>query len=230
MLVTYLSDSAHSAAPFDPKGVPLVSKEAETEVKSIPSSSTFFFRSQYFHFRSPSSALAETSLSEEPMLAAKPATPEVKNEEAYARQFATIPELAHLGPLLKSSKPVSLTEQETEYVTSVVKHTFNDHVVLQYIIKNTLNDQLLERVSVTLDFDNEELDAEQIVPVKQLVFNQPESCFISLRKQAGTYPTATFSNTLKFIVKDCDPETFEPDEEGYDDEYAVSHLVTSKYW
>ena len=34
--------------------------------------------------------------------------------------------------------------------------------------------------------------------------------------------TATFSCTLKFLVKDCDPNTGEPDDDGYDDEYVVS--------
>ncbi len=34
--------------------------------------------------------------------------------------------------------------------------------------------------------------------------------------------TGTFSCTLKFLVKDCDPNTGEPDDEGYDDEYVVS--------
>ena len=33
--------------------------------------------------------------------------------------------------------------------------------------------------------------------------------------------TGTFSNTMKFIVKDCDPNTGEADEEGYNDEYVV---------
>ena len=39
--------------------------------------------------------------------------------------------------------------------------------------------------------------------------------------------TGTFSCTLKFIVKDCDPNTGEADDEGYDDEYVVclfSHI------
>jgi len=35
--------------------------------------------------------------------------------------------------------------------------------------------------------------------------------------------TGTFLNTLKFLVKDCDPTTGEPDDDvGYDDEYVVS--------
>ena len=33
--------------------------------------------------------------------------------------------------------------------------------------------------------------------------------------------SGTFSCTLKFIVKDCDPNTGEADDEGYEDEYVV---------
>ena len=34
--------------------------------------------------------------------------------------------------------------------------------------------------------------------------------------------TGTFLNTLKFTVKDCDPNTGEPDDDvGYADEYVV---------
>ena len=37
--------------------------------------------------------------------------------------------------------------------------------------------------------------------------------------------TCTFTNTLKFVVKDCDPSTGEPDDEGYEDEYVVSNRI-----
>lgn len=33
--------------------------------------------------------------------------------------------------------------------------------------------------------------------------------------------TASFECVMKFIVKDCDPTTGEPDSEGYNDEYAL---------
>lgn len=36
--------------------------------------------------------------------------------------------------------------------------------------------------------------------------------------------TGTFSCTLKFIVKDCDPNTGEPDDEGYEDEYVLEDV------
>lgn len=30
---------------------------------------------------------------------------------------------------------------------------------------------------------------------------------------------------MKYLVRDCDPNTGEPDDDGYDDEYVVSSLI-----
>ena len=51
--------------------------------------------------------------------------------EMYAEQLASIPQLSGLGPIFKSSKPVELSEEDTEYVVRCVKHTFAKHLVLQ---------------------------------------------------------------------------------------------------
>lgn len=32
---------------------------------------------------------------------------------------------------------------------------------------------------------------------------------------------------MKYLVRDCDPNTGEPDDDGYDDEYVVRNLSTS---
>ena len=37
----------------------------------------------------------------------------------------------------------------------------------------------------------------------------------------------SFSGKLEFLVKDCDPETGEADEEGYEDSYVVCALLSS---
>ena len=62
-------------------------------------------------------------------------------------QLAAIAEFQGLGPLFKSSEAVQLTEAETEYVVRCVKHTFAQHMVFQFDCTNTLNDQLLQKVS-----------------------------------------------------------------------------------
>lgn len=52
---------------------------------------------------------------------------------AFSEQLSSVPELAalNLGPLFKSSLPIELTESETEFVVRCIKHTFNNHIVLQ---------------------------------------------------------------------------------------------------
>ncbi len=62
--------------------------------------------------------------------------------EGYAQQLATVPEFAGFGPLIKSSSPIALTEAETEYVVRCVKHIFPKHVVFDFTMTNTLNDQV----------------------------------------------------------------------------------------
>ena len=55
-----------------------------------------------------------------------------QTQSAYAEQLAAVPEFASYGPVLNSSsKPAQLTESETEYQVSCVKHIFKTNVVFQ---------------------------------------------------------------------------------------------------
>ncbi|KAJ8047390.1 Coatomer subunit gamma-2 [Holothuria leucospilota] len=141
-------------------------------------------------------------------------------QEIYAEQLAAVPEFAHIGPLFKSSKPVELTESETEYIVRCIKHTFPKHVVFQFDCTNTLNDQQLEEVYVQME-SAEGLEVETVVPAPILKYNQPGTTYTLVQlPDDNTEVASVFSNTLKYSVKDCDPNTGEPDEEGYEDEYV----------
>lgn len=49
------------------------------------------------------------------------------------------------------------------------------------------------------------------------------NCTTNLYRLFLSSPVAcTFSCTMKFTVRDCDPNTGVPEEDGYDDEYVVS--------
>ncbi len=80
-----------------------------------------------------------------------PSAPEPNKGEAYAALLSTVPQLAALGPLFKSSEPLQLTEEETEYSINVVKHVFESHLVLQFNCTNTVVEQLLQDVTVEVD-------------------------------------------------------------------------------
>ena len=62
-----------------------------------------------------------------------------------------VPQLSGFGDCFKSSQPIQLTEEETEYMVVVVKHVFDEHVVFQFNCTNTVKEQILEGVSITMD-------------------------------------------------------------------------------
>lgn len=134
--------------------------------------------------------------------------------------------------MLKSSPVIELTESGTEYVVTAIKHLFNDHVVLQFNVKNTLADYVLADVSVLCNAfggeDGEESVLEDdgfIIPVELLKIDEPGSVYVSFTKPAGEFVAANFTNVLKFTLKEIDPTTNEPEDSGYEDEYQVGDLA-----
>lgn len=147
--------------------------------------------------------------------------------QKYQKELLRIPEMKSYGSVLKSSPLVELTESETEYVVSVVKHIFKEHIVLQYEVKNTLPDTVLEDVSVVATpAEEEELEEDFIIPAAKLVTDEPGTIYVSFKKVNGdgSFPVSSFTNVLKFTTKEIDPTTGEPEESGYDDEYQVEDL------
>ncbi|KAL9114943.1 MAG: hypothetical protein Q9227_001186 [Pyrenula ochraceoflavens] len=148
--------------------------------------------------------------------------------QKYAQTLMQIPELKTYGTLLKSCSPVELTETETEYVVSVVKHIFKENIVLQYDVKNTLPDTILEDVTLvaTPSEDDEVLEEEFIIPAPRLVTNEPGVVYVAFKKLSGesSFPITSFTNVLKFTSKEIDPSTGEPDDSGYEDEYQAEDL------
>jgi coatomer protein complex subunit gamma len=152
------------------------------------------------------------------------------NAQKYQEELQKIPELAAYGGVLKSSDVVELTETETEYVVTAVKHIFKDHIVLQYDIKNTLPDTVLldvEMVVAPEDDGDVQLEEEFIIPAPKLATNEPGTVYVSFKRleTESQFIATTFTNILKFTSKEIDPDTNEPEEgDGYPDEYQVEDL------
>lgn len=148
----------------------------------------------------------------------------------YAQQLGQVAEFASYGPLLTSSPidaPVALTESETEYVVTAVKHVFSEHIVLQYNVTNTLAEIVLEDVVVMVGGLAEAgLEEEFILPVAQLSSASPSgTVYVSLKRDpALPFPLATLSSSLRFVSKEVDPTSGEPEPEGYPDEYQTEEL------
>ncbi|KAK3240866.1 hypothetical protein CYMTET_49332 [Cymbomonas tetramitiformis] len=154
--------------------------------------------------------------------------PEVPQADAYAEVLNEIPELADLGRLFKSSAPVELTEAETEYMVKCVKHVFPEHVVFQFSCSNTIEEQVLEDVSVVMEpTEGEELQEEFTLPLVSMPLNECGETYVCMKRAEGSFAVGKYACTLKFTVKEVDPSTGEAEEDGYEDEYQLEDIEVS---
>lgn len=211
-------DKSTFNTPFDISSIPIVTREqadAEDRTKKLTTVTPTLKAPK----AGPTKAAPATGA--EAIASASAAT------QKYAQELMRIPEMKNYGSLLKSSSIVELTESETEYVVSAIKHIFKEHIVLQYEVKNTLPDTVIENVSVVATpAEEEELEEDFIIPAAKLATDEPGTIYVSFKKSGGeaSFPVSSFSNSLKFTSKEIDPTTGEPEEGGYDDEYEVEAL------
>ena len=155
-----------------------------------------------------------------------------QEDENYAAELYKIPAFAELGTLLKSSRPVKLTEDEVEYVVQVVKHTFEEFMVLQFRVGNTINDSLMKGVSVHIEIEDEDVwSVAASIPCAKIPFGTPGTCYVCLQRNvdAGSdgFQSASFQCELKFTTHECDSTTGElidEEDEGYPEEYPFEDV------
>ncbi|KAG6878308.1 hypothetical protein C0993_008905 [Termitomyces sp. T159_Od127] len=208
-LVAYVKDPSASTLPFDITSVPKISRSQAAQDAARPSTLETI----------GVPAAKNASASPPPPTAAE-------KQSAYAQQLADVPEFASYGPVQNSTDATELTESETEYQVSCVTHIFAEHVVFQFNVSNTLPDTVLENVSVIMQDQIEEptLTEDFIIPLPTLTSsNSPSIIYVSFTKNKP-YPTGSFACTLKFVTKELDPSTGEPEQDGYEDEYQIDEL------
>jgi len=137
-----------------------------------------------------------------------------------------IPELAELGRAFRSSPPVMLTEDETEYVVQCTKHIFTNHVVLQFSVQNTIEDQRLDNVTVLIDdSESEVFTASGEIATEGIRYGDKKNCFTVLERNPDIPLTASsFPCELRFTVVEIDPATGEEEGGTFEEEYPLEDL------
>lgn len=200
-LEEYQKNAGNSTAPFDITRVPLqpiaVPKKAQTPAGTPSAASSSGIPSQI-------------------------SKPTAADSDLYSALLASIPQFSSFGPLFKSSKPTELTESETEYVVNVVKHVFAEHMVFQFNCTNTLQDVVLEKISVKMDVNAlKGAKVVNVIPLDSLPYGTPGITYVAVKMPKESIATGTCQNTLKFVTKEIDPSTGEPEDTGNEDEYQL---------
>ncbi|KAF9010306.1 Coatomer, gamma subunit [Hymenopellis radicata] len=214
-LVAYVKDPQAAEQPLDISNVPKISRAQAAADAARPSS------------------LDTIGVPTTKKVSDSPPPPSAEEtRSAYAQQLAEVPEFAEYGSVLNSSSsPTQLTESETEYQVACVKHIFKEHIVFQYNVSNTLPDTVLEQVSIIMQpqSDDSGLTEDFIMPVPSLsASTSPSVLYVSFtRDSPDEYAIASFGCVMKFVSKEVDPSTGDPEEEGYEDEYELEDVELS---
>jgi len=143
-----------------------------------------------------------------------------------ASNIYKMPEFASLGRAFRSTSETALTENEMEYVVTCTKHIFDSHIVLQFSILNTIDDQKLKNAVIKFELSDEEAyRIDKIIPASVARYGEPSNCYISLSRNGQAVP-CSLQCELQFKVVQVDPTTGETegDEDGYDEEYPLETL------
>jgi len=146
----------------------------------------------------------------------------------FEETLSSIPEFADLGPLYKSCEPMDLVEKETEYTITCIKHIFGSHIVFQFNMTNTIEEQVLEDVSVQVDLAEAE-DYQEVctIPATKLPYGVVAQTYVLFSYPEGTMPFGRMVASLNFVVKEIDPSTGDEEEEGFEDEYPLEDIYLS---
>lgn len=178
--MAYVSNPEAADAPFDLTSVPKISRQEEQERGAQEQSAVA--QSLGGGSISPPTSSSNGGAGSRPSATTAPS---LDQQAIYAQKLAEVPEFTSFGPLFKSSaKPVELTEAETEYVVSCIKHVFAHHVVFQFNIRNTINDTVLEDVNVlmTAESDDVSLVEVAIIPAPQLAYDVPGTAYVAFER------------------------------------------------
>ncbi|KAH3898753.1 coatomer subunit gamma SCDLUD_005085 [Saccharomycodes ludwigii] len=151
-------------------------------------------------------------------------------EKLYEASIIPSDGSSKFGKLLNSCGPVPLTEPESEFVISAIKHIFQNYIVLQYNIENTLTDSAVENVQVEVNTNTNKtsnLVFDSSTIIDQLMPGANEQCYAIFEKTSESIKEEEFSNILTFVTKEIDPATQQPfaGDEGFDDEYEFDPLL-----
>ena len=80
-----------------------------------------------------------------------------------------------LGPVLVCSKAVPVTETEAEFAVQLIKHVFEQFVVLEFYITNTLSGVALADAKVTVNPAPDKFAVVGTVPVDNIAYNTSKS-------------------------------------------------------
>lgn len=137
----------------------------------------------------------------------------------YQQFFTQNSEFEGVGPVRLIHDEKLVTDAGAEYIVKMRKILFDEYIVLEFSVKNTIESQVLSDVHVDMQFDTDDLKVMQMVSLKQIKSNDTGSIFITIAKNPEfKIIMANVQSFLKFKVTEYSGNNKTAE---YDDEYQL---------
>ena len=113
-----------------------------------------------------------------------------------------------------SSQVIQINEGTAEYIVSVKKHFYDKFIIVQYGVKNTLEDQKLSKVSLKVQsFTTEQnIKVAGLVPIADedsIAYNEQKYMYMMINRQdcEHPYPVAKIEQKMTFVITEIDVDS-----------------------
>jgi len=118
-----------------------------------------------------------------------------------------------------------LTDPKAEYLIKLRKIFFDNYVVLEFNVTNTLADHVLREVNVEFNLQNDNLKLVNATSINEIRANDNSNCYLIIAKNPEFKILAFNSGDcfMKFKVREVGPDG-KPRGAEYDDEYQLEEF------
>ncbi|ESL07784.1 coatomer gamma subunit [Trypanosoma rangeli SC58] len=113
-----------------------------------------------------------------------------------------VKQLMELGEPCVTSEQVPLTDPDSEYVVTVMKHTYISHIVLQFKVKNTMEKITFKNLVINVNTDEVEVEPQYVIPIAAVVPDATEYGYAVLRYEEEQYPSGTLECRFRFAMQE----------------------------
>ncbi|CRH00322.1 coatomer subunit gamma, putative [Plasmodium relictum] len=153
---------------------------------------------------------------------------EMTADSIYTENIAPFLEKYDIGNLKIINKSIPLTESEAEYTVFAKKYIYNNHIILEFTIHNTLSEQILSNVTLQINSYENKWSILDQTTIDNLHYNAPKNLYVLLKKnfaftnseldEDAYNVNQNFQISLHFLAKENEMD------DGFPDSYSINPI------
>ncbi|GAW81212.1 coatomer subunit gamma [Plasmodium gonderi] len=156
--------------------------------------------------------------------------PEQNLDYMFLENISAFIEKYNMGTLKIVGKSIALTESEAEYTVFAKKYIYDNHILLEFTIQNTLSEHILSDITLQINSYDNKWSILEKTTIQNLYFNAPQNLYVLLERNNITHTAEVQSNSNNYIVN----QTFQLSlyfltkeneiDDGFPDSYSINPL------